>query len=428
MITISISILLVISYTLPTQIIIAGVSPMTFASSTERARQRLKAAHSIYMDCAATTPLDSQILEALTAALSDRTLGNPHAKHHSYGAASDMAIHAARRQIALSINCGPEELIFTSGATEANNLVLKGISQHLKSIGKTHILTSAVEHQSILQPLFDLEGEGISVSVLPVKPCGMLEASIINAALREDTGLVSVQTVNNETGTIQPLIEIGEMLADRGILFHSDAAQALGKVILDLERARLDFASFSAHKAYGPQGIGALYVKASRLELLSPLLSGGGQQFGIRSGTLPVALCIGFGATCRALIDDRERLQALRERLLEQIAHLDPVVYGHSHPQWNAPGILSLRFPGIDNDTLVMALPRLAFGVGSACSRTGNRESHVIKAITGSEKAAKECIRISFGRITTEDDIDQCADQLTEAITNIRQLQGVSAR
>jgi cysteine desulfurase len=318
------------------------------------------------------------------------------------------------------IGAQAEEIIFTSGATEANNLAFAGLARHLRAAGRMHIITCAVEHSSVLAPLKALGGEGFRVSVLPVKPCGMIEAEAIEKALTPQTGLVSIQAVNNETGTIQPLAEIAEVLRDYGILFHSDAAQAPGRTPFGVAAAGVDFASFSAHKIYGPQGIGALYARAEKRALLSPLHHGGGQEGGLRAGTLPTALCAGFGAAAELVVDERARMRALRERFLGRIAALRPEVHGHKEPEWNAPGILNLRFPGIDNETLVMALPALAVGTGAACSSAAYKHSHVIHAMTGSEQAAREAVRLSFGRFTTEQDMDIAAEEFSAAVTAIR--------
>jgi cysteine desulfurase len=372
----------------------------------------------LYLDHAATTPPDARVAEAMMPWLTRPA--NAGARHHAFGAAADRAVRAARAQVAARIGAAADDIIFTSGATEANNLVLRGLAAHLRAAGKTHIVTGAVEHKSVLEPLASLDG--FTVSILPVKPCAMIEAGMIKKALRPDTGLVTVQAVNNETGTIQPLAEIAAMLRGRGILFHTDAAQVLGKIAFDVRETGVDFASLSAHKVCGPQGIGALYIAPGRREYLEPLHHGGGQEKGLRSGTLSVALCAGFGAACEILADDRARLQGLRDAFLERLRPLVPVVHGHSDPAWNAPGILNLRFPGIDNETLVMALPGLAFGIGSACASEGNKISHVIAAIAG-EQAAREAIRLSFGRTTGADELNKAADQIIAAVTDIRKLQ-----
>src|SRR5262249_25968917 len=252
----------------------------------------------VYLDYAASTPLDKRVLEVMTSLLSRDVIGNAHAKHHPYGGAAAMAVQKAREQVADAVEATPEEIIFTSGATESNNLAIKGLAEHLNSSGRTHVITTVVEHKSVLEPVAHLKAAGFDVTTLLVKPCGMITADVIERALRSNTGLVCVQAVNNELGTVQPLAKISDVLAGRGILFQCDAAQALGKIPLSMRSLCIDFASLSAHKVYGPQGIGALYVSSGRAQLLAPLLAGGGQEQGLRSGTLPVALCAGFGAAC----------------------------------------------------------------------------------------------------------------------------------
>lgn len=379
----------------------------------------------IYLDNAATTVIDRRVLDAMYGIMAQGQTGNAHARHHSFGAAAHNAVRLARKQVAESIGADESEIVFTSGATEANNLAIKGIASHLKTAGKTHLITSAVEHASVLEPLKALEKQGFQLSVLPVKPCGMIEADMIERAIKPETGLVCVQAVNNEVGVIQPIQEITTMLAGRGVLFHCDAAQALGKTNFAVGEG-IDFASLSAHKAYGPQGIGALYVRADKRVLLEALNDGGGQESGLRSGTLPTALCVGFGKACSVLEDDTERIRELRSTFLSFIDRLKPIVYGHSYPQWNVPGILNIRFEGIDTETLVMALPDIAFGIGSACSSEGAKLSHVVRAITGSDQAALESLRLSFGRYTTPQEIRTAADLMIEAIEKIRELQGVA--
>ncbi len=388
----------------------------------------------IYLDNAATTALDRRVLDTMYGIMAQGHSGNAHARHHVYGVAAYNSVQAARRQVAEAIGAYRAgagntaeigEVIFTSGATEANNLAIKGIAAHLKSIGKTHLVCSAVEHASVLEPLKALAREEFELTVLAVKPCGMIEADMIERALRPDTGLVCVQAVNNEVGVIQPIEEIARMLSGRDVLFHCDAAQALGKIDFDVA-VGVDFASLSSHKVYGPQGVGALYVRAERKQLLSAVNEGGGQEFGLRSGTLPAALCAGFGKACSLIEDDSRHLRGLRWALLNRIAWLKPIVYGHSHPQWNVPGILNIRFEGIDSETLIMALPDLAFGMGAACSSGGAKLSHVVRATTGSEQAARESLRISFGRYTTHQEIRRAADLIVEAVENIKELQGVA--
>lgn len=370
----------------------------------------------IYLDNAATTRTDPRVVDAMLPLLS--VPANAGARHHAHGANAHRTVTAARAQVAARINTAPDDIIFTSGATEGNNLIIHGLAARLRAAGKTHIIAPVAEHKSVLEPLAALDG--FTVALLPVKPCAMIEADMIVRAVTPQTGFVCVQAVNNETGTIQPIAEITAALRGLGILVMVDAAQALGKIDIDAQEWDADFITLSAHKAYGPQGIGAIYAKEATL--LAPLHHGGGQERGLRSGTLPAALCAGFGAACDILTDDRAHLQALRDDFLTRIAALNPVIYGHSDPAWNVPGILNLRFPGIDSDTLVMALPGLSFGLGAACASDGARYSHVIDAIAGRD-AAMETIRLSFGRFTTEADMHNAAAQITAAITDIRKAQ-----
>lgn len=364
----------------------------------------------LYFDEAATTSLHPAARDAMLPWLG--IPANAHARHHAFGARAAAAVARARAQVAAMIGAAPDTINFTSGATEANNMFIAGIAPLLRAAGKTHIITSAVEHNSILQPLAALDG--FTVTVLPVKPCAMIEADMIARAITPQTGLVTVQSVNNITGTIQPLAEIAAMLAGRDIILHADAAQAPGKIPLSAHG--VDAMTLSAHKLYGPQGIGALYLRPGLA--LTPLLHGGGQENGLRAGTLPVALCAGFGAACDVLADDRLRLQALRDRIIQDLAAFKPEIFGHSDPAWNVPGILCLRFPGIDHETLTMAMPDIAFGVGSACGGP----NHVVAAIAG-PVAATEAIRLSFGKFTTADQVHQATAMIAKTVTFIRAQQ-----
>ena len=381
----------------------------------------------VNMDYAATTPIDPAVAGLVSEILQNHAIGNPHAKHHTAGVRAAAIVEEARWKVAQAVGASAKEIIFTSGATESNNTVFQGLLDSLIDSGRNHVVTSAVEHSSVLGPLEFLRSRGLEVSLVEPKPCGMIEADMLARALRPNTGLVSIQAVNNELGTIQPLSEIRQVLNRDSILFHTDASQALGKIPFDVTGVGVDFASFSSHKIYGPQGVGALFVSASKASLLEPILRGGGQQTGLRSGTVPVALTAGFGLACSLLVDDRNRLQTLRSILLDSLSELSLEVYGHSDPDWNVPGILSLRIEGIDNETLSMELQDLAFGQGAACSsskREASKGSHVIWATTRSEAAASETIRLSFGRFTTEFDIAIAASRLCSAVSRIREIQG----
>jgi cysteine desulfurase len=369
----------------------------------------------IYLDSAASTPIDPRISEAMMDAFG--ATGNPHVRHHEFGVCTAKMVETARTKVAAVVGALPEEVIFTSGATEANNLAILGIVQSLKDSGKTHVVAGAVEHSSVLEPLRSVS-DYLLTFVKP-KPCGMVEASAIDEAITDKTGLVCLQLVNNETGTVQPLEEVGELLRDRGILLHCDAAQALGKVSCDALGYIADFVALSAHKIHGPQGIGALIVNKRARAKLRPLLLGGGQEGKLRSGTISTALCVGFGKACEVLDNATERLWELRERFLDILRNEGVSVFGHRERRWQVPGIISLRFPGIDSESLVMGLPHLAFGTGSACSSRGDTPSHVISALAG-EAAAREMIRLSITRMSTEAEVVRAAELVRDFVRDIR--------
>jgi cysteine desulfurase len=372
----------------------------------------------LYLDDAATTMLDPAVRDAMLPWMG--VPANPHIRHHAFGIRAAAAVKEARAQVATAIGAQTEEIVFTSGATESSNMLIAGLVPHLRAAGRTHIVTTAVEHASILSPLKSLPAD-FTVSILDTQKCAMIEAEMIERALTLTTGLVTVQGVNNVTGTIQPLDEISAVLKGHGILFHTDAAQAVGKTGFDVNAAGIDAASLCAHKIFGPAGIGALYLRKGTP--LASLLHGGGQEGGLRPGTLPVALCAGLGAACARLEDRRVPLQAAREDFIARLAPLKPEIFGHRDPAWNVPGILCLRFPGIDHETLLMALPELAFSIGSACGAAGGRvHNHVITAIAG-PGAANEAIRLSFGRLTAQDTLRRAADMIFDAVTSIRQQQ-----
>jgi len=405
----------------------------------------------LYLDHAAASVLCPEARQAMDAALGAGP-GNAGARHHASGAAAHAAIEKARAQVAPAFGASADEIIFTSGATEANNLAIGGLRDFLKEAGRTHIVSSAAEHKSVLAPLAALEREGFTVTLAPVKSCGMVDEAALARAIRPETGLVSVQMVNNELGTIQPVSEIKSMLSSMlrpDILLHTDAAQAPGKMAFSLAETGADLASLSAHKMHGPQGIGALYVRAGISGCLKARNLGGGQEGGLRSGTVPAFLCAGFGAAAEAtaaaaLSDDRQRFQRWREDFIARLREACggcpgmpmPIVQGHNDPDWNVPNILSLRFPGIDNEALVMALPGLAFGTGSACGAGRGEHSHVIAAIGdgggagggdgGGGAAARETIRLSFGRFNVWPELRDAADRIAEAVIEISKLKEVA--
>ena len=378
-----------------------------------------KMSKQIYLDYAASTPLDPRVFEAMSPWMQSNLSANPHSSQHLSGMRAANAVKQARVSIANYIGANFDQLIFTSGATEANNIALQGLKDHLILKGKTHIISSKVEHKSVLNILSFLEKEhGFQVTYLSPKSCGMVEAKAIENALLDNTGLVTIQAVNNEVGVINPLSEISDMLEGRDVLFHVDGAQALGKVEINVRELNIDFLTLSAHKAYGPQGVGALYFKNN---ILKPLTYGGGQEQGLRSGTLSTALCVGFARACELInLSENDRLLNFRHYIINKLQSSFPnlEVFGHSDDDWQFAGILSLRFPDIDNETLLMTLPDFSIGTGSACGAGKNEPSHVITNIASKEKAF-EVIRISFGRFTTQEEIETLCQQLKYSVAEI---------
>ena len=375
----------------------------------------------IYLDSAASTAIDPRVTESMIRALSH--CGNPHAQHHTHGALASSMVRQARSHVASAIGASPDEIVFTSGATEANNLAVLGLCSKLRSSGKTHIVVGAVEHSSVLEPL--RASSAYSVSVIAPKPCGMIDASMIEPHLTDQTGLVCLQAVNNEVGTIQPVSEVAELLHKRNIFLHCDAAQALGKISFNVRASGVDFATISSHKFHGPPGIGALYIRKELSSTLLPQLFGGGQEQGLRSGTLSTPLCVGFGTACELLDNDNARLWSLRQRFLKALAPLAPTTYEHKDPAWQVPGIISLRFHSIDQETLVTGLPKLSFGTGAACRSRGTTYSHVISAIAG-EAASRETIRISLSRMSSEHEVDTASEMIAQFVQSVRKLKEVA--
>lgn len=370
----------------------------------------------IYLDFQATTPVDARVAEVMMRVMRE-AWGNPHSVEHAYGWDAEEVVEHARQQIASVMEVGEGEIVFTSGATEANNLAIKGIAEALAGQGRRHILVSAIEHACVLACADYLAGQGFDVERIPVGRDGVVDVAVVERMLRPDTGLVSVMLVNNEIGTIQPVQEIVVAAHKVGALVHCDAAQGLGRV--DLRGLGADMVSLSAHKAYGPKGIGVLYVAREVKKLLVPQILGGGQQGGMRSGTLAPMLCAGFGEA--AWLADKERGQdAARAKLLlvafeEKLkaAGIDYTVQGSRERR--VAQNLNLRLVGVQTDALQAELPAVAFSSGAACTTEGDKTSHVLQAIGVKEAAVVECFRIAVGRQTTEEEMEQVAGQLVEA-------------
>lgn len=378
----------------------------------------------IYLDSNATTPVDPRVLEIMLPFFTEY-FGNPSSLNHSYGWEAEAGVEKARETIAQAINAQPVEIVFTSGATEANNLAIKGVAESYMGRGQ-HIITVQTEHSAVLAPCRYLESLGFSVTYLPVDSQGLIQLETLEDAFRPETVLVSVMAANNEIGVLQPIREIGEMCRDRKILFHTDAAQALGKIPLDVEAMNIDLLSMTAHKLYGPKGIGALYVRrrSPRVQL-APQLHGGEQERGVRSGTLYTPQIVGFGEALRLAVaeqaEETERLKGLRDRLWTHLAKNLSDITLNGHPTLRLANNLNISIAGVNGSTLLSKLqPHIALSSGSACSAANPAPSHVIKALGRSDELARATLRFGLGRETTEADIDSTKDVVIEKVQTLR--------
>lgn len=372
----------------------------------------------IYLDYQATTPTDPRVVEAMLPYFTER-FGNPHSSEHAYGWEAEEAVERAREEVADLIGAEPREIIFTSGATEANNLAIKGALAFRSD--RPHLVTLASEHKCVLEAARSLEKTGVRVTILGVRPDGLVDLDSLAKAVTEETALVSVMAANNEIGVLQPLKEIAAIAHAKGAWFHSDGAQAAGKVPLDVRQLDLDLLSLSAHKLYGPKGIGALFVRRRPRIRLVPLIDGGGQERGLRSGTLPTPLVVGFGkaaALAKAeMAEEVGRLLALRQHLWLGLKALGAQLNGD--PDKRLPGNLSITFPGYSADELIKALPGLALSTGSACTSSEVEPSHVLKALGLDKAAAGGSLRIGLGRWSSQNDVDQALSQIAQALERL---------
>ena len=378
----------------------------------------------IYLDNHATTPLDPRVLEAMLPFFNSR-FGNAASNSHSFGWEAAAAVEKARRLLAASIGALPQEIVFTSGATESDNLALKGVAEGCRDKGD-HIVTAVTEHKAVLDSCKHLEKIGCRVTYLPVGSDGIIDLEQLKNAFTDRTILVSIMAANNETGVLQPIEEIGHLCRERGVLFHSDAVQALGKLPLDVNRANLDLASLTAHKVYGPKGCGALYVRENAAARLVPLIDGGGHENGLRSGTLNVPGIVGFGKTCEIaqheMPEESCRVAGLRNRLRDRLlAGLDQVTINGSM-EHRLPGNLNMSFLEVDGETLLTGLNDVALSSGSACSSGKTHASYVLKALGLSDEAAGSAIRFGIGRFNTEAEIDYVAGRVIELVKNLREV------
>ncbi|WP_292991486.1 IscS subfamily cysteine desulfurase [Pantoea sp.] len=379
----------------------------------------------IYLDYAATTPADPRVASKMMQFLTlDGTFGNPASRSHRFGWQSEEAVDVARNQIAELVNADPREIVFTSGATESDNLAIKGAAHAHQARGK-HIITSQTEHKAVLDSCQQLEREGFNVTYLTPAANGIISPDQLRAALRDDTILVTLMHVNNETGVIQDIAAFGELCREREILFHVDATQSVGKLPVDLSQLSVDLMSFSAHKLYGPKGIGALYVRRKPRVQIAAQIHGGGHERGMRSGTLPVHQIVGMGEAYRIAAEEREtdmaRLKALSDRLWQGISTLPGVTLNGDH-NLRAPNILNLSFADVEGESLIMALKDLALSSGSACTSASLEPSYVLRALGLSEELAHSSLRFSLGRFTTEEEIDYAITLVQKSVTRLRAL------
>ncbi|WP_372772006.1 IscS subfamily cysteine desulfurase [Pantoea sp. WEP] len=385
----------------------------------------------IYLDYAATTPADPRVASKMMQFLTlDGTFGNPASRSHRFGWQAEEAVDVARNQVAELINADPREIVFTSGATEADNLALKGAAQQHQSRGK-HIITSQTEHKAVLDSCAQLAREGFEVTFLQPGADGIVTPAMLEAALRDDTVLVSLMHVNNETGVIQDIAALGALCHARDILFHVDATQSVGKLPLDVSALPVDLMSFSAHKLYGPKGIGALWVRRKPKLQIDAQMHGGGHERGMRSGTLPVHQIVGMGEAYRIareeMADESARLAALRHRLWQGISTLSDVQLNGSLEQ-GAPNILNISFAHVDGESLIMALKDLALSSGSACTSASLEPSYVLRAMGVDQQLAYSSLRFSLGRFTTQEEIDYAIGVVHKAVTRLRALTPATSR
>lgn len=378
----------------------------------------------IYLDYQATTPTDPRVVQAMLPWFTEK-FGNPHSRNHAYGWEAEDAVEKARAQVASIIGADEKEIVFTSGATESNNLALQGVARFYKD-RKNHLVTVVTEHKCVLDTMRHLEQEGFEVTYLPVGKDGLIDLAQLKAAIDDKTVLVSVMAANNEIGVIQPLAEIGAVCRERGVFFHTDAAQAVGKIPLDVKAMKIDLMSISGHKIYGPKGIGALYVGRKPRVRMQALIHGGGQERGMRSGTLPTPLCVGLGEACaiaqKEMGAEAERLRKMRDRFYAQIKQRLPEVYLNGDLEHRLPGNLNLSFAYVEGEGLMMGIKDLCVSSGSACTSASLEPSYVLRSLGVEEELAHTSLRIGFGRFTTEQEVDYAVEHIVSSVNRLRAM------
>ncbi|KAG5982783.1 hypothetical protein E4U55_001389 [Claviceps digitariae] len=401
----------------------AKVSPM--AEVLKQAAVMEEGQRPIYLDMQSTTPVDPRVLDAMIPFYVG-VYGNPHSRTHAYGWESEKAVEVARGHIASLIGADPKEIIFTSGATESNNMSIKGVARFFGRSGKkNHIITSQTEHKCVLDSCRHLQDDGFEITYLPVQKNGLVSMADLEAAMKPETALVSIMAVNNEIGVIQPMEEIGKLCRSKKIFFHTDAAQAVGKIPLDVNAMNIDLMSISSHKIYGPKGIGACYVRRRPRVRLDPIITGGGQERGLRSGTLAPPLVVGFGEACRIAKEemkyDTQRVKYLSDRLLKGLLSLEHTNQNGDEKAFY-PGCVNVSFAYVEGESLLMALKDIALSSGSACTSASLEPSYVLRALGNSDESAHSSIRFGIGRFTTEAEIDYVLKAVQERVNFLREL------
>jgi len=378
----------------------------------------------IYLDYQATTPMDPRVLEAMLPYFTYK-FGNPHSRSHSYGWEAEEGVEKGRGQVAKLIGADEKEVIFTSGATESNNLAIRGVAEFYKD-RKNHIVTTVTEHKCVLDTCRHLEQSGFEVTYLPVQKNGLIDLEVLKNAITDKTVVVSIMAVNNEIGVIQPLEEIGKICREKKTFFHTDAAQAAGKIPLDVEKMSIDLMSISGHKIYGPKGIGALYVRRKPRVRLVPLIVGGGQERGFRSGTLPTPLCVGLGEAAEICMKEMDgearRLKKLQERMLKGLSGKLTDIVVNGDLEHRIPGNLNISFAYVEGESLMMGIKGLSVSSGSACTSASLEPSYVLRALGVEEEMAHTSLRIGLGRFTTEQEVDTAVDELVRHVNKLRAM------
>ena len=379
----------------------------------------------VYFDYAATTPVDPRVAQKMSECLmAEGNFGNPASRSHKFGWEAEEAVELARQQVADLLHCDPREIVWTSGATESDNLAIKGVAQFYKTRGK-HIVTSKIEHKAVLDPCRHLEKEGFEVTYLEPGEDGLITPQQVADAIREDTTLVSIMHVNNEIGVVNDIAGIGEICREAKVFFHVDAAQSAGKMPIDLSQLKVDLMSLSAHKMYGPKGVGVLFVSRKPRVRLEAQMHGGGHERGMRSGTLATHQLVGMGEACRIagaeMQEEGTRILKLRERLWDGLREMEEV-YANGDLNAHIPGIINMSFNFVEGESLIMSLPELAVSSGSACTSASLEPSYVLRALGMNDELAHSSLRFSIGRFTTEADVDQAIDQVRQAVKKLRDL------